>query len=72
MSAFVAPESECSMFVLIIYEVDFSCFENMDMKVNSENGNNTFGSPHKLFSDNKIILFYCGRQEEHTIIIYNP
>ena len=27
LSAFVAPESECSMFVLIIYEVDFSCFE---------------------------------------------
>ena len=27
LSAFVDPESECSMFLLIIYEVDFSCFE---------------------------------------------
>ena len=42
------------------------------MKVNSENGNNIFGSPHKLFSNNKITLFYCGQQEERTLIIYNP
>ena len=30
----------------------------MDMKVNSENGNNIFGSPHKLFSKLIIKLLY--------------
>ena len=33
LSAFVDPESECSTFVLTIYQVDFSCSEFSKMWV---------------------------------------
>ena len=74
LSAFVAPEREYSTLFCINnlpgrFFLFWVFYINVGMKVNSGYGNNIFGSPHRLFSNNKIILFYCGRQEECTIII---